>query len=384
MNTETLAPSATHPDEPRDTITVSLGDRSYDIVVGVGWFDRCGQVFRDRGFIAEGVMVFTSPHIGDLYFNRLEKSLRSAGFQKICRHDIPDGEQNKNLEQFGKCCEAIVTNFPQSESEPLVINLGGGVVGDIGGFVAATFLRSGVPYIQIPTTLLGCVDCGVGGKVGVNSEVVKNIIGLFYQPSLVFADLELLHTLPVREIRSGVAEVIKYGVVCDENLFAYLEQNIERLIALDEGVLGHIVSECYRIKARIVEEDEEDRKGKRNVLNYGHTIGHALEMAAHFKFTHGEAISVGMVAANRIAVRLGVMEEQCSERVSSLIRKAGLPVSSGSVDVSFDQLISSMKHDKKFTDGRNLFVLPTRIGAWKIERDVDMAIVIEASRSVVG
>lgn len=363
-----------------ETITVHLDNRTHDILVSSGWLERFGELLAPR-VPERNVMVFTSPTIGALYYAPLERSLINAGFAKIRRHDIPDGEQNKNLTEFANCCEALVENFPQSDSPPLVVNLGGGVVGDMGGFVAGTFMRRGVPYVQVPTTLLGCVDCGVGGKTGVNTRTVKNIIGRFYQPKLVFADLALLDTLPAREIRSGVAEVIKYGAVCDKALFEYLETHIENLIALDPPVLRHVVSECYRIKARVVAEDEEDNRGKRNVLNYGHTIGHALEMANDFKMTHGEAICVGMIAANHIALRLGILDQLSANRIRALIQRAGLPISAESSEVSFDRLMESMRHDKKFREGKNLFVLPTGIGAWEPVRDVEMSVIAEAVKS---
>ncbi len=362
-----------------ETITVHLENRSHDILVGHGWLDRFGELLAAR-VVARNVMVFTSPRIGALYYEPLEKSLAAAGFQRICRHDIPDGEENKNLAEYSNCCEAVVRDFPQSSSAPAIVNLGGGVVGDMGGFVAATFMRGGAPYVQVPTTLLGCVDCGVGGKTGVNSKTVKNIIGRIYQPKLVFADLALLETLPPRDIRSGVAEVIKYGAVCDAALFEYLETNIEKLLALDAPVLRRVVSDCYRIKARVVEEDELDDKGKRNVLNYGHTIGHALEMAADFRMTHGEAISIGMLAANHIALSLGALDQSSAGRIRSLIRRAGLPRSAEGI--SFERLIESMKHDKKFREGGNLFVLPTGIGAWKSVRNVETSVISEAVLSI--
>ncbi len=360
-----------------DTITVHLENRTHDILVGCGWLAHFGEVLAAR-IRERNVMVFTSPTIGALYYAPLENSLLAAGFQKIRRHDIPDGEPNKNLAEYANCCEALVSHFPQTETPPVVVNLGGGVVGDMGGFVAATFLRRGVPYIQAPTTLLGCVDCGVGGKTGVNTSTVKNIIGRFYQPRLVFADLALLSTLPAREIRSGVAEVIKYGAVCDAALFEYLEANIEALLSLDPPVLTHVVAECYRIKARVVESDEEDNKGLRNVLNYGHTVGHALEMANDFKMTHGEAICVGMAAVNGIALRLGILDPESDARIRALILRAGLPVTAPAAEVSFERLLESMKHDKKFREGSNLFVLPTMVGAWQPARDVPMQVIAEA------
>ncbi|MGH7953189.1 MAG: 3-dehydroquinate synthase family protein, partial [Limisphaerales bacterium] len=233
-----------------DRINVSLGDRSYDILVCKNELKDFGKILRTNG-LSDDIMVFTSPRIGKLYFNQLHQSLRHGGFIRVIRHDIPDGEKNKNWEQYTKCLNALMENFPESGAIPTVINLGGGVVGDIGGFAAGTF-RRGVPYIQVPTTLLGDVDCGIGGKVGINFNGVKNIIGMFYQPMLVFSDLSFLKTLAPREIRSGVAEVIKYGAICSPQLFKYLEDNIEKLVSLDSDVLLHVVKTCYRIKAEVV------------------------------------------------------------------------------------------------------------------------------------
>jgi 3-dehydroquinate synthase len=209
------------------------------------------------------------------------------------------------------------------------------------------------------------VDCGVGGKVGYNLNHVKNIIGMYHQPLLVFSDLSLLNTLALREVRSGVAEVIKYGVVCSRSLFEYLEHNIEKLVALDPTVLKEVVSRCFKIKAEVVEQDEEDNKGVRIVLNFGHTVGHALEMEANYKMTHGEAISVGMIAATKIAIKLNKCDETVHSRLQSLFERAGLPVSVPSrLKIDVHSLLETMRHDKKAVNGTNRFVLPTAIGKW--------------------
>ena len=368
--------------EPK-TLTVNLGpQKSYKILVSFGWLKELGQVLKKNGLMRADVMVFTSPHIGKLYFDVVEKSLSDAGFQKIARHNIPDGEKNKNMEEYQNCLEAMAKEFPDPGSAPLVINLGGGVVGDLGGFAAGTFNR-GLPYVQIPTSLLGCVDCGVGGKVGVNFQNIKNIIGMFYQPKLVFADLALLRTLDIREIRSGTAEVIKYSVVCDATLNEYLNDHIEELIELRPPVLSHVVAECYRIKSEVVAKDEKDSKGVRIVLNFGHTVGHALEMAANYKMTHGEAISIGMVAATMIAVKLGVCSSDVLENLKQILTRAGLPISAASWRVSSKEIMSNMQHDKKFSEGKNRFVLPTSIGNWKAVTDIDHELIRKTVDEVI-
>ena len=349
-----------------ECVNVRLSKGAYKIWVSCNWLSKAGKMIRqipELRFIKEA-MVFTSPNIGGLYFRHLEQSLKNAGFNKVYRHDIPDGERNKNFEQYEKCLNALATSFKLPESLPLVINLGGGVVGDMGGFAAATF-RRGVPYVQIPTTLLGFVDCGIGGKVDINYHGIKNLIGQFYQPKLVFDDLILINTLEARQVRSGIAEVVKYGAVCSRGLFEYLEDKIEDLSRLCPQALTRVTMECAGIKARIVAKDEKDAKGVRIVLNFGHTVGHALETEADFKMTHGEAISVGMVAATKLAVKLKVCAEEVCERLVALLQRAKLPIHARGLELSADRILSRMKHDKKFVGGRNLFVLPTSIGSWR-------------------
>lgn len=364
-----------------ETIPVELGKRSYNILVNKGWLESFGRKVREAGIEGVEVIVFTSPRIGGYYFEVIRRSLSQAGFTSILRHDIPDGEENKTLKEWGGCLAALLENFSQKGSAPLVVNLGGGVVGDIGGFAAGTF-RRGSSCIQVPTTLLGLVDSGVGGKVAVNHGNLKNIIGMFHQPKLVFADLGVLSTLDKRELRSGVAEVIKYGVVCSHPLFEYLEENIAGLLDLDEAVLRHVVSECYRIKADIVQDDEEDTLGKRIVLNFGHTVGHALELNALPRLTHGEAISTGMIAALNLGIRLGVCSDELLRRVRDLLNRAGLNDDVGDFEVDFEGVMESMQHDKKSLNGDLRFVLANDIGRWEIKSISDQRVLRNVVRSV--
>ena len=278
----------------------------------------------------------------------------------------------------------MLAAFPDTGSVPLVILLGGGVVGDLGGFAAGVF-RRGVPFVQIPTTLLAAVDSSVGGKVAVNFGGVKNIMGIFNQPRLVVCDLDLLRTLDPREVRSGTSEVIKYGAVCSATLFEQLEGGaLEKLMALEPAALTDIVAQCVALKARVVEQDEFDKKGIRNVLNFGHTIGHALELSADYALTHGEAIAIGMMAATRLAVRLKVCPQALLDRLQPLIERAGLPISFADRPGLFDRILRAMQMDKKFRDGKNVFVLSTSVGSWKQVENVDWTLVHEAARSVLS
>lgn len=364
-------------------IHVELGPRSYPVLAGSGLIAGAGELLRGEGLKQTNAFVITNPQVGGYYFDKLASSLRASGFTSIARHDIPATEEGKNWDEFSKTCAALLEAFPDTGATPLVMLLGGGVVGDLGGFAAAVF-RRGVPFVQIPTTLLAAVDSSVGGKVAVNFGGVKNIMGAFSQPRLVLCDLQTLQTLSNRELRSGLAEVIKYGAVCSRMLFEQLEAGgIERLLLRDSTTLTEIVSRCVRLKADVVEKDEFDKLGIRNVLNFGHTVGHALELSADYTLTHGEAISVGMVAAARIARRLEMIDDIIVDRLMRLITKAGLPNSYPDRPGLFDRVIRAMQMDKKFRDGKNLFVLPTAIGAWEPRENVDWSLVHECIRSVL-
>jgi 3-dehydroquinate synthase len=364
-------------------VHVNLGPRSYDVLIGAGTLPSLGATLRGEGLRQTAAFVITNRDVGALYFDAVREALSAAGFQKIVRHDIPASEEGKNWDEFSATCAALLENFPDTGSIPLVMLLGGGVVGDLGGFAAAVF-RRGVPFVQIPTTLLSAVDSSVGGKVAVNFGGVKNIMGAFSQPRLVVCDLATLATLSPRELRSGMAEVIKYGAVCSRGLFEQLEAGaLEKVLARDEAALTDVVAQCVRLKADVVEQDELDKLGIRNVLNFGHTIGHALELSANYTLTHGEAISIGMVAATRLAVVLGTVDDEFARRLFGLIERAGLPMEYQGQPGLFDRIVRAMQMDKKFRDGKNLFVLPTGVGTWAPRENVEWELVHVAVKSVL-
>jgi 3-dehydroquinate synthase len=365
-------------------IEVDLGPRSYPILIGAGLLPSLGVTLRAHGLRQTDAFVITDRKVGPLYFEKVSGALAAADFRRVILHEIAASEGGKNWDEFSSACARLLEAFPEAGSVPVVILLGGGVVGDLGGFVAGVF-RRGVPFVQIPTTLLAAVDSSVGGKVAVNFGGVKNIMGMFNQPRLVVCDLDLLGSLPEREIRSGTSEVIKYGAVCSATLFDRLERgDLEKLLARDPAVLTDIVAQCVALKARVVEQDEFDKKGIRNVLNFGHTIGHALELSAEYALTHGEAIAIGMIAATRLAVRLGVCPRAFLDRFQPLLERAGLPISFADQPGLFDRILCAMQMDKKFREGKNVFVLPTAVGSWRQMEDVDWALVHDAVRSVLG
>jgi len=365
-------------------IEVNLGPRSYPVVIGAGLLGGLGATLRAEGLGQTGAFLITDPNVAGHYFEKVRASLADAGFAKIVRYDITAGEAGKNWDEFTRACAALLDAFPDAATAPLVLLLGGGVVGDLGGFAAAVF-RRGVPFVQIPTTLLSAVDSSVGGKVAVNFGGVKNIMGAFSQPRIVVCDLDALRTLGPREIRSGTAEVIKYGAVCSADLFAILEAGaLEKLIALDTPTLTDIVARCVRLKADVVEQDELDRLGIRNVLNFGHTIGHALELSADYALTHGEAISIGMVAATRMAVRLGTVGADFQNRLTALLERVGLPLSFPDAPGLYDRILRALQLDKKFRNGKNLFVLPTDVGSWAPRENVEWPLVHDCVRGVLA
>ena len=365
-------------------VAVELGARRYEVLIAPGLISRLGELLRGQGLKQTNAFVITNAEVATHYFNAVEAALTTVGFQRVVRHDIPSTEEGKNWEEFSSACAAMLEAFPDAGATPLVFLLGGGVVGDLGGFAAAVF-RRGVPFVQIPTTLLAAVDSSVGGKVAVNFGGVKNIMGAFSQPSLVVCDLSTLQTLSSRELRSGTAEIIKYGAVCSASLFEQLERgDLEKLLARDGASLVDVVAQCVALKARVVEQDEFDKKGIRNVLNFGHTIGHALELSADYALTHGEAISIGMVAATGIAQELRMVDDSFTERLQSLFARAGLPIRYSGHAELFERMKRALQLDKKFRDGCNVFVLPTAIGAWEQRENIDWALVDDAIRSAIA
>jgi 3-dehydroquinate synthase len=271
---------------------------------------------------------------------------------------IPDGEQHKDLRSLSVIYDRLIAE--RFERQSCVLALGGGVVGDLGGFAAATFLR-GIAYVQVPTTLLAQVDSSVGGKTGVNHQEGKNLVGAFYQPRLVLIDVAVLQSLPRREFIAGLAEVIKYGVIEDPALFKLLEEEIGKLTSLDRALLTQVIATSCAIKAKIVEQDEREND-YRAVLNFGHTVGHALEAATHYqKYLHGEAIGIGMAQAAAISAQQGFCDQRSLERIRKLIKKVGLPLEIPR-EVSMQNLIQGMEVDKKSAGGKIKFVICTGIG----------------------
>ncbi len=339
-----------------ETLTVRLGDRSYPIHIGENILGRAGDFLRQTG-VRGKVAVVSNPTVAQIYLDAVHDGLAKSGFE-VTPVLVPDGEEHKNL----RCLEEIYNHLVNErfDRKSCVVALGGGVIGDLAGFAAATYLR-GVPYIQIPTTLLAQVDSSVGGKTAVNHEQGKNLIGAFYQPRLVLIDVAALASLPPRQFIAGLAEVIKYGVIEDPELFCFLENEIERLLALDRGRLIRIITTCCAIKARVVEKDEREND-HRAVLNFGHTIGHALEAATGYsRLLHGEAVAIGMIEAAGLSVKSGFCDQKSSERIRRLVEKAGLPVAMPS-GVLMQNLIRGMEVDKKSAEGKIKFVMCAGIG----------------------
>ncbi len=368
-----------------EKLTVHTPSRVYDILFGHDILDRLGAELAGRGLADERrpVAVLTSPRIGGHYFDAVRLSLEKQGVAKVGRCDIPDGEEHKNLKEYGRVLEWLSVFTREAGTAPLVITLGGGVVGDLGGFAAHTFKR-GVPFVQVTTTLLGAVDCSVGGKTAVNLPAGKNLVGAFHQPSLVMADLNCLKTLPESEIRSGMAEAIKYGAALDSGLFEILERNMSRIMQLDKELLVSVVTRCCGIKARVVSEDEHDDRGVRVSLNFGHTLGHAIESVGAYALTHGECVAIGMRAAAMLSERLGLCDAGVAERLRALILSAGLPVECRKLGLEPDEVLAVMKQDKKWVQGGGRFVLLTGIGSWKDVQGVDMEPVREIAAELIG
>ena len=350
-------------------LRVRLGSNSYEIHIGTGLLDKGGRQLKETGF-AGSLVIITNPIVKDLYNDTLRQSLTREGF-KVTLLLVPDGEEYKSLETAGKLYQGLSDAY--AERSTPILALGGGVIGDLAGFVAATYLR-GVPLVHLPTTLLAQVDSSIGGKVAVDHDQIKNKIGAFYQPRLVVADISTLKTLPPREFANGLAEVIKSAVIGSEDFFRYIEENLEKIMSLDEAALEEIVFRSAQVKVDIVEKDEKDT-GLRNVLNYGHTLGHAIESASDFRVKHGQAVALGMLAAAKISHRLGFFDEPRLMRLENVLTKAGLPTELPPLDR--DRIIQAMKHDKKIREGKLRFVLPRTIGDVFITDEVSLSLVEE-------
>lgn len=353
-------------------LNVELGERSYPIVIGSGLLGDPQQLLPHiRG---SQVCVVTNETVAPLYLPRLQKAL--AGIDRVDVVELPDGEAFKTLDTLNRIFDRLLQQ--RHNRSTTLIALGGGVVGDMTGFAAACYQR-GVDFIQVPTTLLAQVDSSVGGKTGVNHPLGKNMIGAFYQPQLVLADMDSLQTLPERELAAGLAEVIKYGLICDAPFFAWLEENMPLLLAREPGALAHAVERCCRDKAAVVAEDEREG-GRRAILNFGHTFGHAIEAVQGYgNWLHGEAVAAGMVMAAELSHLRGDIDGELVARIRALLEMARLPLAApGGMTVR--EFLDAMAVDKKVLDGRLRLVLLNALGAASIVDDTPVELISEALR----
>jgi len=338
-----------------ERVTVNLRDRSYPIYIGAHLLAEVGSLVRPFDLSGRGALI-TNPVVGQLYGQQVLSSFEQTGIP-LTLLEVPDGEEFKSLTIAAALYERLLP-LGLDRGSPIVA-LGGGVIGDLAGYVAATFMR-GLPLIQIPTSLLAQVDSSVGGKVGLNLPQAKNMVGAFYQPCFVLSDVSLLSTLPPAEFRAGLAEVVKYGVIADKPFFEWLEENVAAVLEGREEALIHVVRTSCRIKAAIVEQDEKD-EGIRGVLNFGHTVGHALEAAAGYGvFRHGEAVAIGMVAAARISCQTGLCNEEVPARLQAVLQRIGLPTV---LQIQPGKLKETICYDKKIKNNMSYFVLTKDLGS---------------------
>jgi 3-dehydroquinate synthase len=362
---------------PDRIVTVAIPQTpKYDITVAPGLLERAGSLLRDVSKSAKAAVV-TDSNLAATHLPALVRSLNQGGFETVTT-TLPAGEDHKTLSDLVPAYDALLG--ARIERSTPVLALGGGVVGDMTGFVAATVLR-GVPFVQIPTTLLAMVDASVGGKTGVNHAVGKNLIGAFHQPIAVMIDPAVLRTLPARELRSGLAECIKHDIIRDAVGFAALERDIGRALSVDVEYLSELIAHNVAIKARVVEADPFER-GERAHLNFGHTFGHAIETVSNYSYAHGECVALGMAAAVHAATKLGMIGAADRDRVIAVIDKAGLPTRGLTLDPG--AVVEAMHFDKKVRSGKVRFVLPDRIGHVVIRDDLAPGLVREAVESLKG
>jgi 3-dehydroquinate synthase len=351
-------------------VKVPLGSRSYDIKIGTGLLARVGRDCA-RLALSRRCVIISDRNVAPRYGQAAQEALTKAGFAAALV-TIPAGETAKSLRTLKACYDQLAAQ--RLERKSFIVALGGGVVGDLAGFVAATYLR-GLPFVQVPTTLLAQVDSSVGGKVGLNLKAGKNLVGAFHQPRLVLCDLATLASLPMREYRSGLAEVIKYGIIYDAGLFRRLERDLPRLLRRDERTLAAVIARCCEIKADVVRQDETE-SGLRAILNFGHTVGHALEAISHYgKYLHGEAIAIGQVAAAKLSAQvLGLPAEEV-ERIERIFQRAGLPTQMKLNAPQRQKILTATSLDKKVSGGEIKFVLARRIGVVEFGHQVPLAVI---------
>lgn len=367
----------------KSVIPVELPQQSYDIAIASGGLEQLGNWLVGHGAqplkLGKKILVVSSPPIFKHYGQQAIASLKAAGFT-VAECILPAGERYKTPASLQKIYDAALEN--RLERSSTMLALGGGVIGDMTGFAAATWLR-GINFVQVPTTLLAMVDASIGGKTGINHPKGKNLIGAFYQPKLVLIDPQVLKTLPAREFRAGMAEVIKYGIIWDAELFEKLEQSkrLDQLRYVSDDLLQEILTRSCQAKAHVVSKDEKEA-GLRAILNYGHTIGHAVESLTGYRVVnHGEAVAIGMIAAGQIAVALNLWDQAASDRQLALIEKTGLPTKLPA-GVDIDAIVDSLQTDKKVQDGRVRFILPTQIGTVTITDQVPADVIRQVLRTM--
>ena len=346
------------------SVHVDLGPRSYDIRIGTHCLDRLGDRMAMTGEAQHAILI-TDENVENPHAEAIATGMIGAGMEADLLV-VPAGETSKSIDTAATLWSKLLEL--ETDRRTRLVAVGGGVVGDLAGFVAATFAR-GLDFLQVPTTLLAQVDSSVGGKVGINLPQAKNMVGAFWQPKLVWIDTAVLATLPEREYRAGLAEVVKYGVILDADFFAWLEDHVDDINSRDDAALRHVVAHCCRLKADVVEKDEHETTGLRAMLNYGHTFGHALEQVSGYgTLLHGEGVSIGMICASRLAERLGRIDAKVTARQERLLTAFHLPVDLPELDL--DAVLLAMQHDKKNVAGRMRFVLPDRLGNVELVSDV--------------
>ncbi len=349
------------------TVHVDLGERSYDIEIGSGNLPGVGGFLARLGEVSHAVVI-TDENVQEPHAIAVAESLTGASI-RVDLVAVEPGEPSKSVDMAAGLWQGMLELG--ADRRTVVVAAGGGVVGDLAGFIAATYAR-GLRFFQVPTTLLAHVDSSVGGKVGVNLPEAKNMVGAFLQPIGVLIDTATLETLDPREYRAGLGEVVKYGVILDAELFDYLEAHVPQLADRDDAVLAEVIARCCRLKADVVEQDEREESGPRAVLNYGHTFAHPLEsLPGYGEILHGEAVSIGMLCASRLAERLGRIDASMTERQRALLEALGLPVAMPQLD--HERVLESMMHDKKVQHGKLRFVLPSRMGHVELVGDVEAA-----------
>jgi 3-dehydroquinate synthase len=357
------------------TIHLKLKENPYPIIIGHDILKDVPK-YLNKLSLGKDAVIISHSVIARLYGNKLSSALKKAGYS-VKVFNVPEGEKSKSA----FCALRLIEQLAAYDvnRKIVVIALGGGVVGDLAGFVAAIYKR-GVPYIQVPTTLLAQIDSSIGGKTAIDLKYGKNLVGAFYQPQAVVADTKVLATLTQRQMRNGLAEAIKYGVIKDPNLFGFIESHYDRLLKNDAKYLTLMVKRCAQIKAEVVAADEKETKGIRTILNYGHTVGHAIESAANFRYHHGESVGLGMRVAGAIAVARGLLSVKDQARIDDLISAVGLPKTIEKVKLS--TMMDVMSHDKKFVAGRNRFVLASKIGQVKVVKDIPLITITQAIKTI--